>query len=281
LQRWIKEGRVSAAGVVLSKVSRKLSLGTELQVREPAPLPPPAPLRPEDIPVPLIYQDEHILIIDKPSGLTVHPGAGQRDGTLANALLAIGGPLSRVGGDERPGIVHRLDKDTSGVMVVARTDSAHRRLSAQFKERLTDKLYLALLKGDPPARITVDAPLGRSLRDRKRMAIRHDQGRHAVSHFEVRERFAPLAALVAVKIETGRTHQIRVHAQSLGHGIVSDPFYGRRHDADAAIERLGLHAHELSFNHPASGERVCFKAELPADMLAAIAALRAMTQGDS
>lgn len=272
LKRWIKDGRVSSERSL--KPATRLNVGERLVIRLPEPEPEPGPLEPEDIPIELLGQDAAVLVVNKPPGLTVHPGAGQSSGTLVNALLALGGPLSSAGGEERPGIVHRLDKETSGVMVVARSDLAHRRLSAQFKERRTAKRYAAVVKGSPPDRGTIDKPIGRNIKDRKRMAIRWDGGRHAVSHYEVVERFGDRAARLDVRIETGRTHQIRVHLASIGHGIVGDKVYGRGDPLDREIDRHALHAAELCFDHPLSGERCCHEAPLPEDMRELIAWLR-------
>jgi 23S rRNA pseudouridine1911/1915/1917 synthase len=273
LKRWVADGRVQGSRPL--KPSTRLAAGEHVVVDVPAPPPPPPPLVAEDIPVPLLYQDTRILVIDKPPGLTVHPGAGQHSGTLVNALLGISTELSGVGGADRPGIVHRLDKDTSGVIIIARDDRAHRDLSAQFKARSTAKRYLAIVKGAPPERGTIDRPIGRNLRDRKKMAVREDQGRHAVTHFEVRERFADAAALIELRIETGRTHQIRVHMASLGYGILADASYGRRSPLDALIGRQALHARELSVTHPESGARCCFRAPIPSDIAATLEELRA------
>ncbi|MDF1662614.1 MAG: RluA family pseudouridine synthase [Planctomycetota bacterium] len=280
LQRWIKDQLISSTPPQKLKASTKLSHGIQIHIAIP-PEPPPAPvLCPQDIDIPLLYQDEHILIVNKPPGLIVHPGPGTPDGTLVNALLALGGPLSSAGGEERPGIVHRLDKDTSGVMVVARNDKAHRMISAQFKERKTSKMYRAIVRGDTPDRGTIDKPLGRHLKDRKKQAVRYDGGRHSVSHFEVKERLGHIATFVDIRIETGRTHQIRVHMSSIGHGVLADQTYGRsRHTAaEATISRQALHAAILSFDHPATNERVTFEAPLPDDMTNALIALRALNK---
>ncbi len=210
-------------------------------------------------------------MIDKPAGLTVHPGAGQRRGTLANALLALAkGALSTLGGPDRPGIVHRLDKDTSGLLVCARTDAAHRFLSSQFHDRKVEKRYTAIVRGAPREdRGTVDAPIGRSPRDRKKMAV-VPEGRSAVTHWEVLERLGEGATLLGLAIETGRTHQIRVHLAKIQIPVLGDAVYG---EASDAIARQALHASRLAFPHP-SGGRLSFESPLPEDMERALAALR-------
>jgi 23S rRNA pseudouridine1911/1915/1917 synthase len=216
-----------------------------------------------------------VLVLDKPAGLPVHPGAGRATGTLANALLhASAGRLSTLGGPDRPGIVHRLDMDTSGVIIIARTDHAHRHISDQFARRLVDKEYVALVEGLVPDDATIDAPIGRHPRDRKKMAI-VATGRHALTRVHVLERFEAKKArfaLLRVKIETGRTHQIRVHCASQGYPVVGDQVYGR---ASKLIARQALHAARIAFDHPASGERLTFEAKLPDDMARALEALKA------
>ena len=265
------------------KPSFKLRAGDTLELELPPPPPPPGPLRPAALPLEVLLADDALIALDKPAGLTVHPGAGNRDRTLVNVLLHhYGDSLSQAGGEERPGIVHRLDKDTSGVILVARTDLAHRLLSRQFHDRTTHKLYLALVRGDPPDTAEVDAPLGRHPKDRKKMAV-VSGGRAAQTAFRVRERW-PGYALVEARPRTGRTHQIRVHLKSIGCPIVADATYGGGErlsradlglDPDAPLlERHALHAHRLEFEHPTTKERSTVEAPLPEDMQAAIAALR-------
>ncbi|RMG16313.1 MAG: RluA family pseudouridine synthase [Planctomycetota bacterium] len=290
---WIAAGRVrverARRGAAsepprVVKAAFALRPGDEVWVDLPPPPPPPEPIRPEALDVPILYQDEEILVLDKPPALTVHPGAGQRQGTLVSALLAMSpGRLSRLGGPERPGIVHRLDRDTSGVIVVARTDRAHRALARQFHDRLVSKRYLALVCGVPRlSEGVVDAPIGRHPKDRKRMAV-VPGGRPARTRYRVLETFAR-HALVECRPETGRTHQLRVHLKSLGTPIVADATYGRGNrftQADAGLggdevllSRQALHAERLEFEHPGRGERVAFRAPLPADIEGALAALR-------
>jgi 23S rRNA pseudouridine1911/1915/1917 synthase len=282
VQRWIDDGRVRI-GLRPLKKGIKVRAGEVVLVDVPPPAPAAGPLVAEAIPLRVLHEDDDLVVIDKPPGLTVHPGAGQRTGTLANALLALtSGRVSTLGGDDRPGIVHRLDKDTSGLIVCARTDRAHRFLSQQFHDRLVDKRYWALVEGAPAEEQgTIDAPIGRSLRDRKKMAIRRDgDGRRAVTHWRVLERFqAPEPrALVELKIETGRTHQIRVHLASIHHPVVADDTYGRSAvlaDETGAplIARQALHARSLRFARPDGGE-LAFEASLPDDFTRALEWLR-------
>ena len=287
VQGWLAEERVTlqrgAETRTRLKPSFKLRAGDRLTLTLPPPPPPPGPLRPADLPLDVLLADDALVALDKPPGLTVHPGAGNRDQTLVNILLHhYGETLSSEGGEERPGIVHRLDKDTSGVILVARTDPAHRHLSRQFHDRTTQKLYLALVKGDPPDATEVTAPLGRHPKDRKKQAVVSD-GRAAHTAFRVRERW-PGYALVEARPRTGRTHQIRVHLKSIGCPIVADATYGggeRLTRKDLGLEpdgpllkRQALHAHRLEFEHPTSRERTTVEAPLPADMRAAVDALR-------
>lgn len=287
-QAWIKEGRCRIGGRAVRKPSHKLKPGDAVQLALPPPPPPLGPLQAEDLPLPLLYQDEHLLVVDKPAGMTVHPGAGQREGTLVNALLHHSPEaLSRVGGEERPGIVHRLDKDTSGVIVVARSDRAHRELARQFHDREVRKRYLALTEGVPREREgEVDLPLGRHPKDRKRQAVVED-GRPALTRYRVLEDFGG-HAYVECRPQSGRTHQIRVHMLALGAPLLADATYGRgrperftRRDAgllagpdEVLLARHALHASRLELTHPQSGRMVTFEAPLPADFVAALTALR-------
>jgi 23S rRNA pseudouridine1911/1915/1917 synthase len=290
-QAWIKGGRAQVVRgdevFEQPKRSRRLRDGDEVVLRLPPPPEPPGPLLPEDLPLRILHQDEAILVVDKPAGLTVHPGAGQPSGTLANALLALSpGRLSTIGGPERPGIVHRLDKDTSGVMVIARSDRAHRHLARQFHDRLVSKRYLALVEGSAGDLtrldgLEVDAPLGRHPKDRKRMAV-VDGGRPSTTRFRVLERFVAQTgawALVEAAPRTGRTHQIRVHLKHVGCPILADGTYGRADRFPSAgpvalLERHALHAASLTFQHPQGGEPRTFEAALHADMQGALERLR-------
>src|SRR4029077_13843985 len=264
-----------------------------------ATLPPPEPALPkgETIPLNIIYEDDAIIVIDKPKGLVVHPAAGHASGTLVNALIALwGASLSGIGGVKRPGIVHRLDKDTTGLMVVAKTDKAHRALAKQFAEKGQGPLrrgYLAVVWGAPgKPKGTIDAPLGRHPQARNKQAVRSN-GRAAVTHWQVLERFTPPgaktpgASLLACTLETGRTHQIRVHLAHLGHPILGDATYGTgfrtkasllapmARDALSALGRQALHAYLLAIEHPETGKVLEFQSELPGDLRRLRDALRA------
>ena len=234
-------------------------------------LPEPAAARPA-VPVPaapavdltVVYEDEWLAVIDKPAGLVVHPAPGHPHGTLADGLRQRGAVWSLLGGEERAGIVHRLDRDTSGLLVVAKTEAAHRRLAAQLQDRSLARVYWTLVHGGlAEATATVDAPIGRDRRDRKRMAV-VDDGRPAVTGFRVLARH-PRSTELEVRLRTGRTHQIRVHLAHIGHPVVGDPVYGRRADEGW---RLALHACGLEFAHPADGRRMSFASELPAELAA-------------
>jgi 23S rRNA pseudouridine1911/1915/1917 synthase len=246
------------------------------------PEPEPAHNEPQDIPLHIVFEDDHLLVVDKPAGLVVHPAAGNREGTLVNALLHhCAGRLSGIGGVARPGIVHRIDKDTSGLLVVAKTDVAHEGLAKQFAAHSIDRRYLAIVNGVPRlASGSIDAPLARSSSDRKKIAIqREGRGKRAVTHWRTVE---PLddAALVECRLETGRTHQVRVHMASLGHALLGDPVYGggsRKHRKllqELNFHRQALHAAELGFIHPVTKGRLSFASPLPSDMQQLFKALR-------
>jgi 23S rRNA pseudouridine1911/1915/1917 synthase len=280
--RWISDGHVTRNGRA-AKPAAQLQAGDVVVVTPPAVT--PSELVAQDIPLDVLYEDEHLIVINKPPGLVIHPAAGNPDGTLVNALLAHCSDLSGVGGVERPGIVHRLDKDTSGVLVAAKSDAAHRSLSLSFRWRTTEKRYLCVVYGGPAAAEgVVDAPIARHPSERKRMAV-VEGGRAARTLWWVRERFAG-AALVECRPITGRTHQIRVHMAHLGHALVGDQVYAGRQwrsiddDALAArcrdFPRQALHAWRLTFTHPAAGEPMTFEAPLPADLEALLADLRAV-----
>ena len=256
------------------------AVGNLIEVRVPPAE--PSPLTPEPIALDILYQDPDLLVIDKPAGLVVHPAPGHRSGTLVNALLHQVDDLSGIGGVLRPGIVHRLDRDTSGLLIVAKNDLAHRRLAEDLRRRRIVRRYLAAAWGHlAREEETVDAPIGRHPGDRKRMAV-VEGGRRAVTHFRVLERWRA-ADLVQAQLETGRTHQIRVHLAQLGHPVVGDPVYGagreRGFSGDARgwarqlarrVTRQFLHAAELRFVHPRSGEEMRFKSDLPADLQGAM-----------
>lgn len=316
VQRMIKDGRVRVNLAVETRPSRPVQARDAITVHLPRP--PRIEAQPEDIPLEIVYEDEELIVIDKPAGMVVHPAYGHPSGTLVNALLHhVGaGPVSferddddddelgeevglstaaagpRYEGDAaiRPGIVHRLDKDTSGLLVVAKTDAAHARLAAQFMARTTRRRYLAIVWGvpDPPSG-TVETALGRAARDRKRVAVvPPERGRHAITHYEVLEAMQH-TALVAFRLETGRTHQIRVHAAHIGHPVLGDATYGGdriRYGPDTAtrrkffanlfarLPRQALHAQALGFKHPTTGEDRHFESPLPDDMAWALERLR-------
>jgi 23S rRNA pseudouridine1911/1915/1917 synthase len=242
----------------------------ELAIPEPK----PAHNEAQDIALEIVFEDDHLLVVDKPAGMVVHPAAGNFDGTLVNALLHhCAGRLSGIGGVARPGIVHRIDKDTSGLLVVAKTDVAHEGLAAQFARHSIHRLYLAIVAGIPvPSSGTVDAPLARSSANRKKIAIvEGSRGKRAVTHYRIVQ---PLkeAALTECRLETGRTHQVRVHMASIGHPLLGDPVYGRARPAHREVlkrldfHRQALHAAELGFVHPVSKENLTFKSPLPSDI---------------
>jgi len=271
--RWVDGGRVLVNGCARPR-SHRLDGGERLRWDPPAPAPPSEPL-PEALPLQVRYEDEQLLVVAKPAGLVVHRGAGHSSGTLVNALLGReGSRLSTIGGAGRPGIVHRLDKDTSGLLLVAKDDRTHRALARELAARRIERRYLALAQGHLGSTGTVDAPLGRHPRDRRRMAV-VPGGRPAVTHLLVLERH-PAADLIEAKLETGRTHQIRVHLAYLRHPVVGDRTYG----ADPALaarlglERPFLHAWRLSFRHPVDGRLLELVEELPSDLEAALGRLR-------
>jgi 23S rRNA pseudouridine1911/1915/1917 synthase len=282
----ILAGRVAIGGATIRDPGHRVNAGDTITLE----LPPPeeAAIAPEHIPLKVVFEDDEIIVIDKPKGLVVHPAAGKAAGTLVNALVAhCGDSLSGVGGVKRPGIVHRLDKDTTGLLVAAKTDRAHRALTRQFADHgRTGALrrgYLAFVWGAPQRpKGVIDKPIGRHPRARDKMAVRAG-GRAAVTHWEVLERYpgadgAPVASLIACRLETGRTHQIRVHLAAIGHPLIGDAAYGGGFKtkasrlsppAQAAVEALGrqaLHAYLLAVEHPARGENLEFRSELPDDL---------------
>jgi 23S rRNA pseudouridine1911/1915/1917 synthase len=281
----ILDGQVTAAGRTIRDPAAHVNSGDSFTVT----LPEPEPAKPagENIPLNIVYEDDSLIVIDKPAGLVVHPAAGHGSGTLVNALIAhCGDSLSGIGGVKRPGIVHRLDKDTSGLMVVAKTDKAHRVLSKQFADKTGSDLergYLAFVWGAPDRpRGTIDAPLDRHRRAREKRAV-SEGGRTAVTHWEVKERFnrpdgKPVSSLIDCTLETGRTHQIRVHLAHIGHPIMGDATYAtgfktkvsrlgpKSLTAMADLGRQALHANRLTFKHPGSGEMLAFRSEFPPDL---------------
>lgn len=278
LQALMAEGHVTLEGKTVDDASRKVREGEVYALV----IPPVEPAEPEaqDIDLKIIYEDKDVLVIDKPAGLVVHPAPGNRDKTLVNALLAhCGETLSGIGGVARPGIVHRLDKDTSGLIVVAKNDLAHQKLSEQFADRSLSRTYQALVIGVPPMQAgIVDAPIGRHLRDRKKMGV-VVRGKPARTHYRVLEQFEG-AALIECKLETGRTHQIRVHMAHIKNPVLGDPVYGRRTVTKNIPDfpRQALHAVALTFVHPRTGKTRVFEAPLPKDMKALLKRLKAGTK---
>ena len=279
LKALIEGGRVSCGGATISEPSYRVKPGQSFAVAVPAPVA-AVPL-PEPIALDIVFEDDHLLVIDKPAGLVVHPAPGNAEGTLVNALLAhCGDSLSGIGGVRRPGIIHRLDKDTSGLMVVAKTDMAHADLSAQFAGRTVARAYAALVWGVPrPGRGEIAGNIGRSPNNRKKMAVVTRGGRPALTRYRVIRAFGTAASLLECRLATGRTHQIRVHLTHRGHAVIGDATYGggtgraRRTQLPppvaAAIARLGrqaLHARLLGFRHPASAGMLEFESNLPLDM---------------
>ncbi len=273
VQSWIKDNLVLING---SEARASVLLkGTESVSVEPAELE-PLKAKPEDIPLPILYEDEDVIIIDKPAGMVVHAGAGHNTGTLVNALMHHFTTLSSVNGELRPGIVHRLDKETSGVLVVARTDAAHQSLAQQFHDRQVEKIYLALVHGrmeQITGRIT--APIARDPVRRTRMTAKTGHGRTALTEYRVLELF-PLFSYLEVKIGTGRTHQIRVHMSSLKHPVFGDRLYGAPAEIPGVpmLDRFFLHAHSLTFRSPSSGEAIRIESPLPVELSELLGGLR-------
>ncbi len=287
LQGLIESNELYLNGAPCDTPSRKVKAGDEILLALPD-LEEADP-QPQDIPLEIVFEDEHLLVINKASGMVVHPAAGNPDGTLVNALLFhCGDTLSGINGVRRPGIVHRLDKDTSGLMIVAKNDHAHQALSAQLQDRSLSRTYLALVSGVPlPPLGTIETQMGRHPTNRLRMAVLKGGGKEAITHYKLREAYHDTLALVECRLATGRTHQIRVHMESIRHPLVGDPLYGAPPTALAAKLRKGgydeeaakailafprqaLHATEIRFIHPVSGEALSFSSPLPEDMAALI-----------
>lgn len=280
IKNLIEDGLVSLNDMP-AKAGVKVKGGDEISITIPEPQPVKA--EPEKIPLDIIYEDKDVIVINKPPGLTVHPGTGRASGTLVNALLYHCKDLSGIGGVLRPGIVHRIDKDTSGVLVVAKNDRSHQFLAKQFKEHSIKRRYLAIVSGCVKKdEGTVDLPIGRHISERKKMSVRTRKGRRAVTHYRVLKRF-PFHTLLEVTLETGRTHQIRVHLSAIHHPVIGDPVYGKGNipsglsqKAIALIKNLkrqALHAETLGIIHPETKEYLEFTVPLPSDMEAVIAAL--------
>jgi 23S rRNA pseudouridine1911/1915/1917 synthase len=281
IQRLIKDGHVRVAGRE-AKANQAVKTGQDITVDIPA-LVNPAP-QPEALPLPILYQDHDVIVVDKPAGMVVHPAAGHASGTLVNALLHHVDDLSGIGGEKRPGIVHRLDRGTSGLMVVAKHDAAHEELSRQFAEREVEKEYLTLVWGEVMAGRRIDAPIGRDPSNRKKMSsesARVRRTRAAVTRIVRAEHFGRMLTLAQVAIHTGRTHQIRVHLSAIGHPIVGDSLYGGVHRRVAGdlravthLDRPFLHAAHLVFKHPDDNRRMEFTSDLPEDLQKVLDELR-------
>lgn len=285
VQSLIKGGHVTCAGHVICDPNHAVCGGEACEIGLPAPI--PATPAAQEIPLEIVFEDADLLVLNKPPGLVVHPAAGNWDKTLVNALLAhCGDSLSGIGGVARPGIVHRLDKDTSGLMVVAKNDKTHQSLTAQFADRSLSRVYQALVWGLPnPLEGEVEGAIGRHPRARQKMAVVTQGGKEALTYYETLEAFGTLVSLVSCKLATGRTHQIRVHLAHKGHPVVGDPLYGSRKRTPSGADkglvaqlqnfpRQALHAGEIKFIHPGTGRRVSFKAPLPKDMADLLKAIK-------
>ena len=259
IQKLIDDGNIKV-NESQKKISYKVQVGDVITITIPEVK--EVSLKPQNIPIEIVYEDSDIIVVNKPKGLVVHPANGNPDGTLVNAIMAIcKESLSGIGGELRPGIVHRLDKDTSGLLIVAKNDKAHINISNQIKNRQVKKIYIALVRGVVREdEATIDMPIGRSTKDRKKMAVVKD-GKQAVTHFKVLKRY-PKYTLLEVKIDTGRTHQIRVHMAEIGHPVVGDMVYSNGKN-DFGVEGQMLHAKTLEFTHPTTGKKMILNAELP------------------
>jgi 23S rRNA pseudouridine1911/1915/1917 synthase len=304
LKALIEEGHVTAGGAAVTDPAARVKAGVALTVRSPAPA--SVSIAAQDIPLTIVHEDAHVIVIDKPAGLVVHPAAGNPDGTLVNALLAhCGASLSGIGGEARPGIVHRIDKDTSGLIVAAKTELAHRSLGRQFAAHAVERAYLACVWGAPrePSG-TVSTQINRSPANRQKMAVAHSGGKHAITHYRVEKLYAPgrpwpapqpdwtrepygewrraaAASLLECRLETGRTHQVRVHLAHLGHPLIGDSVYGRPKTVvglTIPIERQALHAAVLGFQHPKTHKQMRFESAPPADFQALLTALDNFTR---
>ncbi|MDQ8738945.1 RluA family pseudouridine synthase [Paenibacillus sp. LHD-38] len=269
VQEWIKEGAVQVDGKA-AKANLKIVEGNHVVLQIPEPE--EAAIVPENIPLEVIYEDSDLIVINKKRGMVVHPAPGHSSGTLVNALMYHCKDLSGINGMIRPGIVHRIDKDTTGLLMAAKNDLAHISLAEQLKEHTVTRKYIALVHGNVPHdQGTIDAPIGRDLNDRKLFTVTDHNSRHAVTHFHVLERLGDYT-IVELQLETGRTHQIRVHMKYIGHPLAGDPVYGR--NKTVALKGQALHAMLLGFTHPRSGERLEFEQPLPADFEYVLSSLR-------
>ena len=283
LQALIEQGALRSGEAAVGNASRKVKADEIFELTVP-PAEPAMP-RPQDIPLDIVYEDDDLIVIDKPAGMVVHPAPGSADGTLVNALLHhCAGSLSGIGGVKRPGIVHRIDKDTSGLLVAAKNDRAHHGLAAQFAEHSIERVYNALVWGVPlPRQGEIEGAIGRNPSDRKKMAI-VSNGKPALTYFKTISAFGDYAGLVECRLATGRTHQIRVHMTSIGHPLVGDQLYGKIRSKGRAPEavkdrlnsfpRQALHARVLGFDHPISGQKLHFESEIPSDLNELIKSLK-------
>ncbi len=280
IQALIAEDALMIGDKLALDASSKKYAGLSFVLTVPAPRPDKAEA--QDIDLHIVYEDDHLLVVDKPAGLVVHPAAGHADGTLVNALLHhCRGKLSGIGGVQRPGIVHRIDRDTSGLLVAAKSDAAHEGLAKLFATHDIERRYFAIVSGIPaPPAGSIRTQIGRSTSNRKKMAVLPDnKGKHAVTHFRTEETFKS-AALVTCTLETGRTHQVRVHMAHIGHPLIGDSVYSNRQNPyrigpnQSKFDRQALHAASLGFIHPISGETMCFESSLPEDMQLLLSALR-------
>ena len=270
VKRLIEDGEIKVNNCI-QKVSYKVQIGDEIEINIPEAK--NLDLKAQDIPVEVVYEDSDIIVVNKPKGLVVHPANGNWDGTLVNAIMAIcKDSLSGIGGEIRPGIVHRLDKDTSGLLIIAKNDEAHLKMSNQIKDREVKKIYYALVRGViSENEATINMPIGRSTKDRKKMAVTKN-GKEAITHFKVLERFNKYT-LLEVKIDTGRTHQIRVHLSEIGYPVVGDEVYSNGKNEFGVHGQL-LHAKSLDFKHPITGKEMHLEAELPTEFFNVLEKLR-------
>ena len=259
IKKLIEDGNICVNGKI-KKTSYKVENNDEIEIEIPEAK--DINLKAQDIPIEIIYEDSDIIVVNKPKGMVVHPAIGNPDGTLVNAIMNIcKDSLSGIGGEVRPGIVHRLDKDTSGLLMIAKNDNSHIKMSEQIKNREVTKIYIALVRGIiSENEATIDMPIGRSTKDRKKMAVTKN-GKNAITHFKVLKRYDKYT-LLQIKIDTGRTHQIRVHMAEIGHPVVGDMVYSNGKN-DFGIEGQMLHSHKLEFKHPISGKAMCLEAPIP------------------
>ena len=262
VQKWMGQGRIYSEKSKGQPLKKNYTLERSDVITVIVPEPEAIDILAENIPIHIIYEDEHVLVVNKAQGMVVHPAPGNYSGTLVNAILHHVKDLSDIGGTIRPGIVHRIDKDTSGLLMIAKTNLAHQSLSAQLKDHTVDRVYVALVHGGFSVESgTVNAPVGRHPQNRLKMAIMHRGGKDAITHYQVLERLGPYT-LLECRLETGRTHQIRVHLTSIGHPLIGDPLYGAKKEKHKT-EGQFLHAKVLGFDHPVSGERMVFSAPIP------------------